>query len=195
MKVATILTLIFSFQAYWFGGQDAHLHITPAVQMSDTPATLKWEIALGSVKLGHGEVPFNLNDKSADLSQMSATEPATQPTKSFAGKWKWTAHTEDLEIPFTAELSVDKGVVTGRVFNSNLPKGLQIEEGTVKDEVISFKTRQTNSDERTFEAKYSGKRDGDTITGTVEAGWLDVPANTLKITWNAKRMPVEEPRK
>jgi hypothetical protein len=67
MKIATVLTLIFSFQGYWFGGQDAHLHITPAVQMPDTPATLKWEIALGSVKLGHGEVPFNLNEKSADL--------------------------------------------------------------------------------------------------------------------------------
>lgn len=84
------------------------------------------------------------------------------------GTWTWSFSRGDQEFDLSLELKLEGEKLTGTL---TLPFGggieLDIEDGTFKNDEVSFKTvfeRNGNS----FETKYKGKVEGDTIKGTTE---------------------------
>jgi hypothetical protein len=79
------------------------------------------------------------------------------------GTWKWTATFGDKSIDSTVKLKQEGDKLTGVYVGRNNME-TPISEGTVKDNVVSFKVvREFNGNK--FESKYSGTLSGDTIKG------------------------------
>lgn len=84
------------------------------------------------------------------------------------GTWKWTVtnpsnnQTRDLSI----KLKLDGDKLTGSV-PAQGGKEIEIENGTFKDGQISFSVTRERNDQKVT-TKYSGKLEGDTITGKFE---------------------------
>jgi hypothetical protein len=93
---------------------------------------------------------------------------ATAHAADANGTWTWSFSRGGQEIELSLELKQEGEKLTGTL---TLPFGggveLDIEDGTFKNDEVSFKTvfeRNGNS----FETKYKGKVEGDTIKGTTE---------------------------
>jgi len=100
------------------------------------------------------------------------------------GTWKWSftnpQNNQTREMTLKLKLEGDK--LTGTVPGRNDTE-TSIEEGKFKDGEISFSvTRMRNGNKMT--TKYSGKLEGDTITGKTES---ERNGNTQKRDWVAKR--------
>ena len=85
--------------------------------------------------------------------------------------------------PTTLTLALKDGMLTGSVSgrNGDTPIG----DATFKDDMISFTVTRTFGD-NTFKMTFSGKLDGDTITGTMERPDMNGGA-PVKTDWKATR--------
>jgi hypothetical protein len=101
-----------------------------------------------------------------------------------SGTWTWTFSRGGQDIELSLELKQDGEKLTGTL---SLPFGdgikLDIQDGTIKNDELSFKT-VFERDGRSFETKYKGKLDGDTIKGTTER---DRNGEVVTRDWEAKR--------
>ena len=92
----------------------------------------------------------------------------------------------------TLVLTVAKdGKVTGKLTSpargGGEPTTTEITDGSVKGDVVSFSIERTGGDGTKRVSKYSGKLDGDTITGTSEQPGRD--GAPMSREWVAKRAP------
>jgi hypothetical protein len=62
MKLATLLMVILSNQAYWFGGQEGTITIREAARGGLPAADLSWELMFANVRLGNGRVAMAAHD-------------------------------------------------------------------------------------------------------------------------------------
>jgi hypothetical protein len=115
--------------------------------------------------------------------------PATVPSSSCAGNWKWTFHMDEMTIPATAKLTQDGNSVNGLVYSGMDQIGLKVTDGNIDGDKISFKTDRVE-EQGTQECKYKGTLDGNTIKGKIQISWVDVPghAGEVDLDWNAVRV-------
>jgi hypothetical protein len=117
----------------------------------------------------------------------TAAHAAADPT----GTWKWSQPGRGGGSPteITAKLALKDGKLTGAVMlparGGGDPMSIDITDATFTDGTVTFSTVQEfNGNKRV--TKYTGKLDGDTITGTVlrpgRGGGEPMPAD-----WVAKR--------
>jgi len=105
----------------------------------------------------------------------------------ISGDWKWTSVTKtggSTEV--TASLVLTAGSLTGMVTTRQGPAA--IGDATFKDGVVSFTVTRT-AKTQTVVFKYTGKFDGDTITGSIEKPGPD--GNPVKLDWKAIRVPAK----
>ena len=82
-----------------------------------------------------------------------------------AGTWKWTANGPQGPVEIQARLEARDGAVTGVIIT---PGGeLPISEGTFKDGTVNYIVVREIHGEK-LRVKYSGKLEGDTLTGTID---------------------------
>lgn len=112
------------------------------------------------------------------------TAATAQAAADANGTWKWTFSRGDREIELKLDLKQDGEKLTGTL---HLPFGdgftLDIKDGTFKNDEVDFKT-VFERDGNSFESRYHGKVDGDTIKGTIER---ERNGETRKRDWEAKR--------
>lgn len=102
-----------------------------------------------------------------------------------SGTWSYTMAMRPGGTPRTATLTLalKDGALTGTVSGRN--GDTAISDASFKDNMVSFSVvREYNGN--SFTIKYSGKLDGDTITGTVERPNPD-GGDPVKIDWKATR--------
>jgi len=104
------------------------------------------------------------------------------------GTWKWTTHSPNGEIETTLKLESKDGKLAGAY--SNQFGDTAISNASLKGDVIAFDVVRDLGGNK-YVVKYSGKLEGDTIRGTIEAPGHD-GGNALKLDWNAKRSPSEK---
>src|SRR5437016_6019434 len=98
------------------------------------------------------------------------------------GTWKWTSMFNNNTIESTLKLKQEGDKLTGVYVGRNNTES-PIEEGTIKDNVASFKiVREFNGNK--FTMKYSGTLSGDTIKGKTS---FDRDGQTQERDWEAKR--------
>jgi len=107
---------------------------------------------------------------------------ATQAADDATGTWKWTVTFNNNSREATAKLKQEGDKLTGVYVGRNNTE-TPIEEGTVKDNAVSFKVvREFNGAKVTI--KYSGTLSGDTIKGKSES---EQNGQVLSLDWEAKR--------
>ena len=98
------------------------------------------------------------------------------------GTWKWTSMFGNNSIESTAKLKQEGDKLTGVYVGRNNTES-PIEEGTIKDNVVSFKiVREFNGNK--FTMKYSGTLSGETIKGKTS---FDRDGQAQERDWEAKR--------
>src|SRR3954463_16446752 len=98
------------------------------------------------------------------------------------GTWKWTSMFNNNTVESTAKLKQEGEKLTGVYVGRNNTES-PIEEGMVKDNIVSFKVvRESNGNK--FTIKYSGTLSGDTIKGKTS---FDRDGKTQDRDWEAKR--------
>jgi hypothetical protein len=109
---------------------------------------------------------------------VSAVRGAEDPS----GTWKWSATFGNNTIESTLKLKQEGDKLTGVYVGRNNMES-PIEDGTFKDNVVSFKVvREFNGNK--FTMKYSGTVSGDTIKGKTE---FDRDGQAQSRDWEAKR--------
>ena len=107
---------------------------------------------------------------------------ATRAADDANGTWKWSSTFNNNTVESTLKLKQEGEKLTGTYVgrgNTESP----IEEGTIKDNVVSFKvTREFNGNK--FTIKYSGTLTGDTIKGKTS---FERDGQTQDRDWEAKR--------
>src|SRR2546425_4806929 len=112
------------------------------------------------------------------LSVVSAASAADDAT----GTWKWTSMFNNNTIESTLKLKQEGDKLTGVYVGRNNTES-PIEEGTIKDNMVSFKiVREFNGNK--FTMKYSGTLSGDTIKGKTS---FDRDGQAQSRDWEAKR--------
>jgi hypothetical protein len=98
------------------------------------------------------------------------------------GTWKWTSTFNNNTIESTLKLKQEGDKLTGVYVGRNNTES-PIEEGTIKDNHVSFKiVREVNGNK--FTMKYSGTLSGDTIKGKTS---FDRDGQAQERDWEAKR--------
>lgn len=100
-----------------------------------------------------------------------------------SGTWTWTQQTRNGQTrETTATLMLKDGQLTGTI--SGRGGATEISNASFQDDVVAFSlVREFNGNR--FEQKFTGKLEGDTITGTTERGGRDGQTRTDE--WVAKR--------
>lgn len=106
-------------------------------------------------------------------------------SKNVTGSWKWSLSFGDNSIDFSMKVKQDGEKFTGKVLDGFDNTEMDIKDGAVKGDQISFKTER-KLQEMTITATYTGKIDGDAIKGSMEAKIGD--QEPMKVDWNAKRV-------
>ena len=106
-----------------------------------------------------------------------------------SGSWKWTQQGRGGSQDISAKLVDKDGKLTGTVMlparGGGDPMAVEISDGTVAGDTVSFSiAREFNGNK--FVTKYSGKLEGDTITGNSEAPGRN-GGEPRKNEWVAKR--------
>lgn len=101
----------------------------------------------------------------------------------LSGTWKWTSQTKSGPVEITAILLLKDGALTGTVAGRQGPAN--ITDASIKDGVVTFSVARGNAGQQVV-FKYSGKFDGDTLTGTIERPGPNGAAPT-KTEWKATR--------
>jgi hypothetical protein len=99
----------------------------------------------------------------AVVSQASASQ-ASDPN----GKWKWSVERNDQKIETTLTLKLEGDKLTGSISGRGGTE-TAIEEASFKDGEVRFQVSRER-DGRKSTTKYSGKLDGDVISGKAESG-------------------------
>lgn len=99
------------------------------------------------------------------------------------GTWKWSTEGRDGQtVESTLKLELKDGKLTGTITGRG--GETPISDATFKDDSIAFAVvRERNGNK--FVSKYSGKLNGDAITGSSEITRGD--GEVMKREWNAKR--------
>jgi hypothetical protein len=102
------------------------------------------------------------------------------------GNWTWTAPGRGggPGRPTKATLALKDGVLTGSVAGRN--GDTPITDATFKDDAIAFTVTRTFGD-NTIKMAYTGKLDGDTITGSFDRPNPD-GGDPVKTDWKATRV-------
>jgi hypothetical protein len=95
-----------------------------------------------------------------------------------SGKWEWSVSGPHGDITITAEFTHKEGALTGTVTARGNPA--PISSASVKDGVVKFTVIRGEG----YEVYYSGKLEGDRITGTMDRPG---PEGRDVIPWNATR--------
>ena len=102
----------------------------------------------------------------------TAAIAADDPT----GTWKWSVEIGDMKRDVTLKLKLEGDKLTGTMPGRNNTE-TAIENGSFKDGVVKFEvTRERNGEKRT--TKYSGKLEGNKITGKTEGPGRDGATTT-----------------
>jgi hypothetical protein len=109
------------------------------------------------------------------------------------GTWTWEtpgrgdrpAQKYTLKLTQEGEKLTGKLTVPGRGENAQ-PRDLDISEGSFKDGTVAFNVVRPGRDNQTMTIKYSGKLEGDTITGQSTSPGRDGGAER-KMDWKATR--------
>ena len=105
-----------------------------------------------------------------------------QAAEDPSGTWKWSVTFNDQTREQSLKLKLEGDKLTGSMPGRNNTE-TQIEEGSFKDNVVSFKvTRERNGQKTT--SKYTGTVSGDEIKGKIES---DRDGKTNSRDWVAKR--------
>jgi hypothetical protein len=113
------------------------------------------------------------------LSLVLATSAlAADPT----GTWKWSVTFGDQTREQTLKLKLDGDKLTGAMLGRNNQE-TAIGDASFKDDTVSF-TVTRERDGNKFVTKYTGKVDGDTITGKTES---ERDGQKRERDWTAKR--------
>lgn len=106
------------------------------------------------------------------------------------GTWKWTQQGRQggQAIEQTLKLELKGGQLSGTLLGAQTPMGqipdAAIGDASFKDDAVAFNvTREFNGNKVVI--KYTGKLDGDTITGSTERPGRD--GNVMKRDWTATR--------
>lgn len=106
------------------------------------------------------------------------------------GTWKWTQQGRQggQTIEQTLKLELKGGQLSGTLLGAQTPMGqipdAAIGDASFKDDAVAFNvTREFNGNKVVI--KYTGKLDGDTITGSTERPGRD--GNVMKRDWTATR--------
>ncbi len=99
-----------------------------------------------------------------------------------SGHWQWEVKGPQGSTDVSAVFALKDGALTGTV--TAMGNDVAIANATFKDGVVAFIIIRHMGDD-TFEIKYSGKLDGDTITGTVDRPIGDGERKTFE--WKATR--------
>jgi hypothetical protein len=112
----------------------------------------------------------------------AVVSPASGAAENAAGSWKWSITTQNGDtIDTLMKLKQDGEKITGSV--NNRFGETAISDGTIKDGKITFTTkRELNGSD--FVIKYSGKLEGDKITGKSE---VTRDGQSREREWVAKR--------
>jgi hypothetical protein len=118
---------------------------------------------------------------------MTAAAVAADPT----GNWKWTQQGRGGSQEITAKLALKDGALTGSITSPGRgggdPVTTDISDASFKDGMIAFSlVREFNGNK--IVTKYSGKLDGDTITGSSERPGRGDGAPPMKTDWVATRV-------
>jgi hypothetical protein len=109
---------------------------------------------------------------------VNVAQAAEDPT----GTWKWSVTRGDQTFEQTLKLKLEGDKLTGAMVGRNNTE-TAIEEGTFKDNVVSFKvTRERNGQK--FTTKYSGTVSADEIKGKSES---ERDGQVQSRDWVAKR--------
>jgi hypothetical protein len=102
-----------------------------------------------------------------------------------SGSWTWTQPGRDGNPgrPQKLTLALKDGALTGSV--SGRGGEIAISDASFKDNVVAFSVVRTFND-NSITIKYSGKLDGDTITGTIIRPGMD-GGDPTTIDWKATR--------
>jgi hypothetical protein len=107
---------------------------------------------------------------------------AARAAEDATGTWKWSATFGNNTIESTLKLKQEGEKLTGVYVGRNNTES-PIEEGTIKDNQLSFKiVREFNGNK--FTMKYSGTLSGDTIKGKTS---FDREGQAQERDWEAKR--------
>jgi hypothetical protein len=115
----------------------------------------------------------------AGVTGLARAEDKGDPT----GTWKWVVHRGGQEREASVKLKLEGDRLTGSMKGHD-GQDLKVEEGTYKNGEVSFKVVEKSSDGQSVPHRWTGRLDGDTITGTVE-----IQRGEKKLTgkWEAKR--------
>lgn len=117
------------------------------------------------------------------LALLGLTEAARAADKADpSGTWKWSVMFNDQSREMTLKLKLEGDKLTGSMPGRNNTE-TAIENATFKDGQVSFTVTRQRNDQK-FTTKYSGKLDGDTITGKSES---ERNGQTQSRDWVAKR--------
>ena len=100
-----------------------------------------------------------------------------------SGHWQWEVKGPQGSTDVSAVFALKDGALTGTV--TAMGNDVAITSATFKDGVVAFTIIRHMGDD-TFEIKYSGKLDGDTITGSVDRPIGDDERKTFE--WKATRV-------
>jgi hypothetical protein len=119
----------------------------------------------GKKIVGNSEVDFNGNQRKSEWVAERFKEP-TGPN----GNWRWTFTRGDgNSMDYQARFREENGQVTGKITSPNGTE-MTIEDGKFANDVFTFKTVRER-DGRKFISVYSGKVEGDNISGQLQADW------------------------
>jgi hypothetical protein len=115
--------------------------------------------------------------------------PAHLLADGVPGDWKWQISPQGGDpINMSANFKVDNGKLTGVFLDGFDNQKFDIKDGKVDGDKVSFTiTRPIN--DMTITINYSGKLDGDTITGTMEFKFGD--QDPMKNDWKAERVKAD----
>ena len=110
---------------------------------------------------------------------LTAAAHAADPT----GTWTWSQTRNGNTRTSTLKLELKDGALTGSVSGRN--GDTPISDASFKDDTVAFSVSRTMGDQ-TFTIKYSGKLDGDAITGSMVMPGRD-GGDPQTVDWKATR--------
>ncbi|HWE39541.1 MAG TPA: hypothetical protein VG406_23530 [Isosphaeraceae bacterium] len=113
---------------------------------------------------------------------VTSTAVADDKKADATGTWKWTVERNGQKFENTLKLKQDGKKLTGTI-NGRQGTDIDIEDGKVDGEDVSFKVTRTFGDNKVVQ-EYHGKISGDTIKGKIE---FERNGEKMSRDWEAKK--------
>ena len=105
------------------------------------------------------------------------------PKVNATGEWNWSLETPNGDVfEATLDLKQQGNSLTGELFGDNFE--LDIDEGSVKGNTLTFLTKRVTDDGNTIIYKSQGTISGNSITGTVK---FEQDGEDITLNWKANR--------